>query len=142
MSLSATFALYGVSDRMMSLAAGLGHRQDLYSFECFVDLSGIRGNPLANLKDAAQDGSIPAHAEHLWGRPAPKKNGSLLCARRSARRRETGCSATAIEPIPLSRQADRQRGRVIKHQTPAKADMSSQKATASSHLLDVTLIRP
>ena len=44
--LSANFALYGdMSDRMMSLAAGLGHRQEVYSIdESFVDLSGIRGN--------------------------------------------------------------------------------------------------
>jgi DNA polymerase V len=45
-SLSANFALYGdMSDRMMSLAAGLGHRQEVYSIdECFVDLSGIPGD--------------------------------------------------------------------------------------------------
>ena len=45
-SLSANFALYGdMSDRMMSLAAGLGHRQEVYSIdECFVDLSGIAGD--------------------------------------------------------------------------------------------------
>ena len=45
-ALSANFALYGdMSDHMMSLAAGLGHRQEVYSIdECFVDLSGIRGN--------------------------------------------------------------------------------------------------
>ena len=45
-ALSANFALYGdMNDRMMSLAAGLGHRQEVYSIdECFVDLSGIRGN--------------------------------------------------------------------------------------------------
>lgn len=45
-ALSANFALYGdLSDRMMSLAAGLGHRQEVYSIdECFVDLTGIRGN--------------------------------------------------------------------------------------------------
>ena len=44
--LSANFALYGdMSDRMMSLAAGLGHRQEVYSIdECFVDLSGIPGD--------------------------------------------------------------------------------------------------
>ena len=35
-ALSANFALYGdMSDRMMSLAAGLGHRQEVYS----IDLS-------------------------------------------------------------------------------------------------------
>ena len=45
-ALSANFALYGdMSDRMMSLAAGLGHRQEVYSIdESFVDLSGIKGN--------------------------------------------------------------------------------------------------
>jgi len=43
-ALSANFELYGdMSDRMMSLLAGLGHRQEIYSIdECFVDLSGIR----------------------------------------------------------------------------------------------------
>ena len=45
-ALSANFALYGdLSDRMMSLVAGLGHRQEIYSIdESFVDLSGIRGD--------------------------------------------------------------------------------------------------
>ncbi|WP_291477699.1 Y-family DNA polymerase [Acidovorax sp.] len=45
-ALSANFALYGdMSDRMMSLAAGLGHRQEVYSIdESFVDLTGIRGD--------------------------------------------------------------------------------------------------
>lgn len=45
-ALSANFALYGdMSDRMMSLAAGLGHRQEVYSIdESFVDLRGIRGD--------------------------------------------------------------------------------------------------
>lgn len=45
-ALSANFALYGdMSDRMMALAAGLGHRQEVYSIdECFMDLSGIRGD--------------------------------------------------------------------------------------------------
>jgi len=45
-ALSANFALYGdMSDRMMSLAAGLGHKQEVYSIdESFVDLSGIRGD--------------------------------------------------------------------------------------------------
>ena len=48
-SLSANFALYGdMSDRLMSLAAGLGHRQEVYSIdECFVDLSGIAGDLVA-----------------------------------------------------------------------------------------------
>ena len=45
-ALSANFALYGdLSDRMMSLAAGLGHKQEIYSIdESFVDVSGIRGD--------------------------------------------------------------------------------------------------
>jgi DNA polymerase V len=45
-ALSANFALYGdMSERMMSLAAGLGHRQEVYSIdECFVDLAGIPGD--------------------------------------------------------------------------------------------------
>jgi DNA polymerase V len=45
-ALSANFALYGdLSDRMMSVAAGLGHQQEIYSIdESFVDLSGIRGD--------------------------------------------------------------------------------------------------
>lgn len=43
-ALSANFGLYGdMSTRMMSLAAGLGPRQEIYSIdECFVDLDGIR----------------------------------------------------------------------------------------------------
>lgn len=45
-ALSANFALYGdMSDRMMSIAAGLGHRQEVYSIdESFVDLTGIGGD--------------------------------------------------------------------------------------------------
>lgn len=45
-ALSANFELYGdMSERMMSLAAGLGHRQEVYSIdECFVDLEGIPGD--------------------------------------------------------------------------------------------------
>jgi len=45
-ALSANFPLYGdLSDRMMSLVAGLGHRQEIYSIdESFVDLSGVRGD--------------------------------------------------------------------------------------------------
>jgi DNA polymerase V len=45
-ALSANFALYGdLSDRMMSLAAGLGPRQEIYSIdESFIDLTGIRGD--------------------------------------------------------------------------------------------------
>ena len=45
-ALSANFALYGdLSDRMMSLAAGLGPKQEIYSIdESFIDLTGVRGN--------------------------------------------------------------------------------------------------
>jgi DNA polymerase V len=45
-ALSANFALYGdMSDRMMTLAAGLGHMQEVYSIdESFIDLSGIPGD--------------------------------------------------------------------------------------------------
>ena len=43
-ALSANFALYGdMSDRMMSLAAGMGPQQEVYSIdECFIDLHGVR----------------------------------------------------------------------------------------------------
>lgn len=45
-ALSANFPLYGdMSDRMMSIAAGLGHQQEIYSIdESFVDLTGIGGD--------------------------------------------------------------------------------------------------
>jgi DNA polymerase V len=45
-ALSANFCLYGdLSDRMMSLVAGLGHRQEIYSIdESFIDMCGIRGD--------------------------------------------------------------------------------------------------
>ena len=45
-ALAANFALYGdMSDRMMSLAAGLGPGQEIYSIdESFIDLTGVRGN--------------------------------------------------------------------------------------------------
>jgi DNA polymerase V len=45
-ALSANFALYGdMSDRMMSLTAGLGPQQEVYSIdESFIDLSGVRGD--------------------------------------------------------------------------------------------------
>lgn len=45
-ALSANFALYGdLSDRMMSLAAGLGPAQEIYSIdESFIELTGVRGN--------------------------------------------------------------------------------------------------
>lgn len=42
-ALSANFTLYGdISDRMMTLAHTLGHRQEVYSIdECFLDLTGV-----------------------------------------------------------------------------------------------------
>ena len=42
-ALSANFALYGdMSDRMMSLAAGMGPEQEIYSIdECFISLHGV-----------------------------------------------------------------------------------------------------
>jgi DNA polymerase V len=45
-ALSANFALYGdLSDRMMSLAAGLGPHQEIYSIdESFIDVTGVQGN--------------------------------------------------------------------------------------------------
>jgi DNA polymerase V len=45
-ALSANFALYGdLSDRMMSLASGLGPKQEIYSIdESFIDLTGVPGN--------------------------------------------------------------------------------------------------
>src|SRR5450830_54119 len=45
-ALSANFSLYGdISDRMMSLAAGLGPTQEIYSIdESFVGLDGVRGD--------------------------------------------------------------------------------------------------
>ncbi len=46
MALSANFEFYGeISDRMMSVVAALGHRQEIYSIdESFIDLSGIAGD--------------------------------------------------------------------------------------------------
>ena len=46
-ALSANFTLYGdMSDRMMSLAAGLGPTQEIYSIdESFIGLQGVRGEP-------------------------------------------------------------------------------------------------
>lgn len=48
-ALSANFTLYGdMSDRMMCIAAGLGHTQEIYSIdESFIDLAGIRGDLVA-----------------------------------------------------------------------------------------------
>lgn len=45
-ALSANFVLYGdMSDRMMSVAAGLGPSQEIYSIdESFIDMAGVRGN--------------------------------------------------------------------------------------------------
>lgn len=45
-ALSANFTLYGdMSDRMMSLAAGLGPTQEIYSIdESFIGLQGVRGD--------------------------------------------------------------------------------------------------
>jgi DNA polymerase V len=45
-ALSANFALYGdMSDRMMSIAAGLGPSQEIYSIdESFIGLNGVRGD--------------------------------------------------------------------------------------------------
>ena len=45
-ALSANFALYGdMSDRMMSLAAGMGPSQEIYSIdESFIGLDGVRGD--------------------------------------------------------------------------------------------------
>ena len=45
-AMSANFALYGdISDRMMSLAAGLGPTQEIYSIdESFIGLDGVRGD--------------------------------------------------------------------------------------------------
>ncbi|QNP48413.1 Y-family DNA polymerase [Diaphorobacter aerolatus] len=44
--LSANFELYGdISDRIASITAGYGHRQEIYSIdESFIDLTGIRGD--------------------------------------------------------------------------------------------------
>lgn len=49
MGLSANFALYGdLSDRMMSLAAGLGPAQEIYSIDkSFIDLTGVPGDLVA-----------------------------------------------------------------------------------------------
>lgn len=48
-ALSANFALYGdMSGRVMSVAAGLGPKQEVYSIdECFIDLQGMRGDMTA-----------------------------------------------------------------------------------------------
>ena len=48
-ALSANFTLYGdMSDRMTSLAAGLGPEQEIYSIdECFIGMAGVRGDLVA-----------------------------------------------------------------------------------------------
>ena len=48
-ALSANFTLYGdMSDRMASIAAGLGPEQEIYSIdECFIGLAGVRGDLVA-----------------------------------------------------------------------------------------------
>ncbi len=48
-ALSANFVLYGdMSDRMMSIAAGLGPSQEIYSIdESFIDLTGVAGDQVA-----------------------------------------------------------------------------------------------
>lgn len=59
-ALSANFTLYGdMSDRMMSLAAGLGPSQEIYSIdESFISLAGVRGD----LTDRAQRIRARIHA--------------------------------------------------------------------------------
>ena len=51
-ALSANFGLYGdMSDRFMSLAAGLGPGQEIYSIdETFISLDGVRGDLVARAK--------------------------------------------------------------------------------------------
>ena len=51
--LSANFTLYGdLSDRMMSIAAGLGPTQEIYSIdESFIDLAGVRGDLTARARE-------------------------------------------------------------------------------------------
>ncbi len=52
-ALSANFELYGeISDRMMSVVAALGHRQEIYSIdESFIDLSGVAGDLTKRARD-------------------------------------------------------------------------------------------
>ncbi len=52
-ALSANFELYGeISDRMMSVVAALGHRQEIYSIdESFIDLSGVSGDLTKRARD-------------------------------------------------------------------------------------------
>ena len=50
-ALSANFTLYGdMSDRMTSIAAGLGPEQEIYSIdECFIGMAGVRGDLVAGI---------------------------------------------------------------------------------------------
>jgi DNA polymerase V len=59
-ALSANFELYGdLSDRMMSVAAGLGPRQEIYSIdESFIDMTGVR--------DATQRAHRVIERIHQW----------------------------------------------------------------------------
>lgn len=60
-ALSANFTLYGdMSDRMMSLAAGLGPTQEIYSIdESFIGLQGVRG-------DLTQRSHVIRDRIHQW----------------------------------------------------------------------------
>lgn len=55
-ALSANFTLYGdMSSRMMSIAAGLGPGQEIYSIdESFIDLSGVRGDLVKRGQDVRE----------------------------------------------------------------------------------------
>ncbi len=52
-ALSANFTLYGeLSSRIMSIAAGMGPSQEIYSIdECFIDMEGVRGDLTKRGKD-------------------------------------------------------------------------------------------
>ena len=55
-ALSSNYALYAdMSDRMMSLAAGLGPAQEIYSIdESFIDMTGVRGDLVARARQVRQ----------------------------------------------------------------------------------------
>ena len=55
-ALSANFTLYGdMSNRMMSIAAGLGPSQEIYSIdESFIDLTGVRGSLIKRGQDVRE----------------------------------------------------------------------------------------
>ena len=55
-ALSANFTLYGdMSNRMMSIAAGLGPWQEIYSIdESFIDLAGVHGNMVKRGQDVRE----------------------------------------------------------------------------------------